>query len=94
MRDQTQSVKVELDTRPPAGAGFETRRVRRFVLLNLLHYDKASLFAGKLHAVLMRKYTKGRDLFDPAWYLSDPDWPEPNLPLLNNALQQSGWQRG
>lgn len=25
------------------------------------------------------------------WYLSDPDWPEPNLTLLRNALQQTGW---
>jgi predicted nucleotidyltransferase component of viral defense system len=90
-RDQALSVKVEIDTRPPAGAALENRRVRRFVMLNLLHYDKASLLAGKLHAVLMRKYTKGRDLFDLAWYLSDPDWPDPNLDLLNNALEQSGW---
>jgi len=25
------------------------------------------------------------------WYLGDPTWPEPNLILLNNALQQTGW---
>jgi hypothetical protein len=25
-------------------------------------------------------------------YLSDPDWPAPNLTLLNNALQQTGWE--
>lgn len=91
-RDQALSVKVEIDTRPPSGAALETRRVRRFVMLNLLHYDRASLLAGKLHAVLMRKYTKGRDLFDLAWYLSDPDWPAPNLELLNNALKQSQWE--
>ena len=51
----------------------------------------ASLFAGKLHAVLMRAYTKGRDLYDLAWYLSDPEWPAPNLRLLNSALRQTGW---
>ena len=54
-------MKVEIDTRPPVGAETETRLVRRFVMLNLLHYDRASLLAGKLHAVLSRKYTKGRD---------------------------------
>ena len=32
-----------------------------------------------------------RDLFDLAWYLSDPEWPTPNLGYLNNALQQTGW---
>ena len=34
---------------------------------------------------------KGRDLWDLIWYLSDPEWPPPNLVLLNNALAQSGW---
>jgi hypothetical protein len=28
------------------------------------------------------------------WYKSDPTWPEPNLVLLNNALQQTGWSGG
>ena len=85
------TIKVEIDRNPPAGARTETRLVRRFVMLNLLHYDRSSLLAGKLHAVLTRKYTKGRDLYDLAWYLSDPDWPGPNLDQLNHALNQSGW---
>lgn len=41
--------------------------------------------------MLQRPYTKGRDLFDISWYLSDPTWPEPNLILLNNALRQTNW---
>ena len=60
-------------------------------MLNLLHHDRSSLLAGKLHAVLARPYTKGRDLYDLAWYLSDPTWPEPNILLLANALDQTGW---
>ena len=48
--------------------------------------------AGKLHAVLQRPWPKGRDFYDLLWYLSDPDWPEPNLVLLDKALQQSGWE--
>lgn len=88
--DEVLAVKVEIDTNPPLGAVLETRLIRRFALLNLLHYDKASLFGGKLHAVLTRQYTKGRDLFDLAWYLADPTWPAPNLVLLNNALRQTG----
>lgn len=84
-------VKVEIDTNPPRGARTTTRLVRRFVWLNLLHHDRPSLLAGKLHAVLMRKYTKGRDLYDLGWYLADPTWPAPNLVQLNNALRQSGW---
>jgi predicted nucleotidyltransferase component of viral defense system len=86
------SIKVEVDTRPPAGAGIATSIVRRHVTLNLCHYDKASLLAGKLHAVLNRRWTKGRDLYDLVWYLSDRSWPAPNLALLNAALTQTGWQ--
>ena len=88
--DEVIMVKVEIDTRPPRGARTTTRLVRRFVWLNLLHYDRPSLLAGKLHAVLTRKYTKGRDLYDLGWYLADPTWPAPNLVQLNNALRQSG----
>jgi len=92
LRDETLSVKVGIDTNPPDGAATGVKSVRRFFLLNLLHYDKASLLAGKLHAILSRKFTKGRDLYDLAWYLADTDWPAPNLALLSNALRQTGWK--
>lgn len=85
------SIKLELDTRPPAGAEVVTSIVRRHVTLNLCHYDQASLLAGKLHAVLSRKWAKGRDLYDLVWYLAEPRWPAPNLDLLNAALAQTGW---
>ena len=65
--------------------------IPKFVTLNLLHYDRPSLLAGKLHAFLSRAYTKGRDLFDLVWYLTDRTWPEPNCTLLNNALAQTRW---
>jgi predicted nucleotidyltransferase component of viral defense system len=90
-RDQVLSIRVEIDTNPPAGAETATTVIRKFVTLNLLHYDRPSLLAGKLHALLARPYTKGRDLFDLVWYLADPTWPEPNFILLNNALVQTGW---
>lgn len=90
-RTEILAVKLEVDTRPPGGAGLATTVVRRHVILQLHHYDRASLLAGKLHAVLQRPYLKGRDLYDLLWYLSDPAWPPPNLTLLNNALQQTNW---
>jgi hypothetical protein len=69
----------------------ETTVIRRHVVLQLQHHDPASLLAGKLHALLQRGYVKGRDVYDLFWYLSDPTWPEPNLAMLNNALEQTGW---
>lgn len=90
--DEILSVKLEVDTNPPPGAQLTTTVVRRHVLLQLQHHDRASLLAGKLHAILQRSFTKGRDLYDLLWYLSDPAWPSPNLVLLNNALKQTGWK--
>jgi len=90
-RSEMLAVKIEVDTNPPAGAVLTTSLVRRHITLQLQHHDRASLLAGKLHAVLLRSYLKGRDLYDLLWYLSDPHWPAPNLTLLNNALQQSNW---
>jgi len=91
-QDETISVKIEIDTNPPAGANTEVTLIRKYVMLNIFHYDKASLFAGKLHAIFARKYLKGRDLFDLIWILANPQWPIPNFILLNNALIQTGWK--
>lgn len=85
------AVKLEVDTDPPAGAGHSTTVVRRYVVLQLHHHDRASLLSGKIHAILQRPYTKGRDIYDLLWYLSDPAWPAPNIEFLNNALLQTHW---
>lgn len=90
--EQVLSIKVEVDTNPPTGATITTTIVRRHVVLNLCHHDKASLLGGKLHAILTRPWPKGRDLFDLAWYLADRSWPAPNLDLLNAALAQTAWE--
>jgi len=90
-RKQGLSIKIEVDTKPPAGAVLETSLVRRHVVMRLQHHDRASLLAGKIHAILHRPYAKGRDIHDLMWYLSDRTWPPPNLILLGNALQQTGW---
>lgn len=90
--DEVIAVKLEVDTNPPAGAELTTTLIRRHTIVQLQHHNPPSLFAGKLHAILQRNYTKGRDLYDLMWYLSDPRWPAPNLTLLNNALQQTNWE--
>ena len=91
-RSEVLAVKLEVDTRPSAGAHLATTVIRRHVLLHVQHHDRASLLAGKLHALLQRNYVKGRDVYDLLWYLSDPDWPPPNLTMLNHALAQTGWE--
>ncbi|MEK6769265.1 MAG: nucleotidyl transferase AbiEii/AbiGii toxin family protein, partial [Gemmatimonadota bacterium] len=59
-RDEAMSVKIEVDTNPPEGAVLDSRLIRRHVPLRLQHHDRASLLAGKLHAVLERPFLKGR----------------------------------
>ncbi len=93
-REEVFTVKIEVDTKPPEGAVLETSVVRRHLTLQIQHHDRASLLAGKLHAILHRPYLKGRDVYDLLWYLADRDWPEPNLVMLNNALHQTGWTGG
>lgn len=91
-KSEVLAVKLEIDSNPPQGAVLATTSLKRHVALNLQHHDRATLFSGKLHAVLQRAYPKGRDIFDLWWYLSQPAWPEPNLNHLNQALAQSNWQ--
>ena len=86
-------VKFEVDTTPPPYAGFE----RQFRLLPIPYeinlYDKPSLFAGKLHAVICRAWKsriKGRDLYDYVFYLSGGT--PVNLKHLNARLVDSGFE--
>ena len=83
-------IKLEVDTNPPPGAGFELRYALRPVPYVVRLYDKPSLFAGKIHAVLCRNWArriKGRDLYDYVWYLSH-DTPV-NFFHLQKRLEQS-----
>ena len=89
LKSRKLSIKLEIDTNPPQGAGLETRIINKYFPLSFLAYDLESLFAGKLHAVLSREYVKGRDYFDLGWYLSKWKDLNPNLKLLANALRQT-----
>ena len=88
---QNLSVKVEIDTRPPAGATIQRTLVTRHFTFVICHYDLPSLMAGKLHALLTRGYPKGRDWYDLIWYRSrrPPGQLEPNGQFLQNALDQT-----
>jgi predicted nucleotidyltransferase component of viral defense system len=87
------SIKIEIDTKPPEGAVLITEVVNKYFPISFLSYDIPSLFAGKLHALLSRKYLKGRDFFDVGWYLSKWRDLTPNIALLQNALLQTEWKK-
>ena len=87
--EQKLAIKLEIDTRPPLGAHCERRIVTHYRTFLLRHYDMPSLLAGKLHAIISRRYTKGRDWYDLFWYRSRRPPAEPNLKLLQNALDQT-----
>lgn len=87
--DQMISIKMEIDTRPPAGAKTETEVVNRHFLVAMRHHDLPSLMAGKIHALGCRNYIKGRDYYDLLWYRSRRPPAEPNLVLLQNAVDQT-----
>jgi predicted nucleotidyltransferase component of viral defense system len=92
VKSQKLSIKIEVDTNSPQGAFLKTKVVNKYFPLAFLSYDIASLFSGKLHALLSRGYTKGRDLYDLGWYLSKWNDLSPNIKLLQNALSQTGYK--
>jgi predicted nucleotidyltransferase component of viral defense system len=65
-------IKIEIDREPPLG--FETEE--KLLLKPISFYVKCltlpNLFAGKMHALLFRKWknnVKGRDWYDMEWYI-------------------------
>ena len=85
-------IKFEVDVNPPLGETYEDR----YKLLPSPHqiklYDKESLFAGKIHAILCRGWktrTKGRDLYDYIFFLANDT--KVNLELLKNKLIESNY---
>ncbi len=82
------SVHIDIDINPPAGWVGEKTIVDVHMPVVLQHYDLSSMYAGKLHAVLLREYVKGRDLYDLFWYRTRQKELLPNYTLLNNAIAQ------
>jgi len=86
-------IKLEVDSNPPAGATYASDQLLFPFPATVRTFDRASSFAGKLHALLCRTYIKGRDWFDLTWYASMGVLP--NHDLLTHALDQQGaWAGG
>ena len=83
-------IKFEVDINPPAGANYELKYQLLPSPYQIRLYDLPSLFAGKIHAILCRKWnlrTKGRDLYDYVFFLSLNT--KVNIDLVKNKLIES-----
>ena len=87
-------IKLEVDTEPPAGFKTETKYLLHPVSFGVRTYTMPDLFAGKMHALLCRKWknrVKGRDWYDLVWYVAH--FPQLHLSHLEKRMRQSGhWQ--
>lgn len=65
-------IKFEVDTAPPQHFQTEVKYVLQPIPFAVKTYSLASLFAGKMHALLFRQWknrVKGRDWYDLVWYV-------------------------
>jgi predicted nucleotidyltransferase component of viral defense system len=91
LESQKIQVKVEVDTNPVkiGNNDLETFFVTKFnEMFPILKHNNETMFAGKICAVLNRKYTKGRDFYDLLWYLNRKE--KINRGYINRAMKQSG----
>jgi predicted nucleotidyltransferase component of viral defense system len=87
-------IKIEIDRMPPTGFATEEKLLIRPFSFYVKCFNLPSLFAGKLHALLFRKWksrVKGRDWYDLEWYIRK------NVPLniphfLQRAKETGDWQ--
>ena len=65
-------IKIEVDTKPPLGFTTEEKLLLKPFSFYVKCFVLADLFAGKMHALLFRKWkgrVKGRDWYDMEWYI-------------------------
>ena len=90
-RGQVLKIKLEVDTDPPGGFSTEVKYLLQPIPFAVRSYTLPDLFAGKMHAVICRKWktrVKGRDWYDMIWYAANH--PTLHLAHLEQRLRQSG----
>jgi len=88
-------VKMEVDTDPPSGFSTEARYLLQPIPFAVRSFVLPDLFAGKMHAILCRKWksrVKGRDWYDLVWYAANH--PELHLEHLEQRMRQTGHWKG
>ncbi|MBS1978566.1 MAG: nucleotidyl transferase AbiEii/AbiGii toxin family protein [Bacteroidetes bacterium] len=66
------TIKLEVDREPPLGFDTEEKLLIKPVSFYVKCFTLPHLFAGKMHALLFRKWkenVKGRDWYDMEWYI-------------------------
>ncbi|MDI6731918.1 MAG: nucleotidyl transferase AbiEii/AbiGii toxin family protein [Candidatus Margulisbacteria bacterium] len=98
-RDRSDILLVKIDLSPNPSRRFTTNTTSKSVHgfnFAARHYDLPCLMAGKLHAVLMREYrkgkenkesVKGRDFFDLLWFVKMGA--RPNIERLSQMLGET-----
>jgi predicted nucleotidyltransferase component of viral defense system len=92
--NKTLKIKIEVDRQPPLNFKTEEKLLLRPFSFYVKCFTKPSLFAGKMHALLFRKWknrVKGRDWYDLEWYIKK------GIPLdvnhfLARAKDTNDWQ--
>ncbi|MEO9257072.1 MAG: nucleotidyl transferase AbiEii/AbiGii toxin family protein [Crocinitomicaceae bacterium] len=70
--NKTLKIKIEVDRQPPLNFRTEEKLLLRPFSFYVKCFTKSSLFAGKMHVLLFRKWqnrVKGRDWYDLEWYI-------------------------
>lgn len=95
-KGQVLKIKLEVDTDPPLGFTTEVRYLLHPIPFSVRSYALPDLFAGKMHAILCRRWknrVKGRDWYDFVWFISNH--PELHLLHLEKRMIQTGdWKQG
>lgn len=68
----TIKIKIEVDREPPLGFDTEEKLLLKPFSFYVKCFTLSDLFAGKMHALLFRKWkqrVKGRDWYDLEWYI-------------------------
>ncbi len=89
--DSKLQIKFEVDIEPVTGFEYEARYLLTPTSFPVISLKKPDLFAGKVHALLFRKWknrVKGRDFYDYVWYLKK------NIPVRLNYLRDKALQSG
>ena len=90
-RGQVIKIKIEVDTDPPPGFDTESKFLLQPIPFSVRTFTLPDLFAGKMHAVLCRRWkgrVKGRDWYDLVWFAANHR--ELRLSHLEQRMIQSG----